>query len=80
MMENDENILVELKQTKNKFSFDEPDWEERRFECAMNLMVTLLKEDRLTRNHVYSATTFEDMADVAVRCADALIEELQKER
>ena len=79
-MKNDENVLVELKPTKNDFSFEQPDWEQRRFDCAMNFMANMLNSDETFRTKIVSDLLYKEIVAFAVKCADALIEELQKER
>ena len=72
-MENSENVLVELKQTKNDFSFDEPDWQTLRIQMA-----NMLNSDETFRTKIVSDLLYKEVAAFAVKCADALIEELKK--
>ena len=79
-MKPDENILVELKQTKNDFSFDEPDWKTLRIQMATSFMANILNSDETFRTKIVSDLLYKEIAAFSVKCADALIEELKKER
>lgn len=80
MMENDENVLVELKPTKNDFSYEEPDWKTLRIQMATTSMANMLNSDETFRTKIVSDLLYKEVAAFSVKCADALIEELKKER
>lgn len=73
-----ENVFVELKPTKNDFSFDEPDWETLRIQMASSFMANMLNSDETFRTKIVSDLLYKEVAAFAVKCADALIEELKK--
>lgn len=79
-MENSENVLVELKQAKNDFSFDEPDWQTLRIQMATSFMANMLNSDETFRTKIVADLLYKEIAVFSVKCADALIEELKKER
>ena len=58
----------------------EPDWEQRRFDAAMNFMGNMLNADETWRTKLVSDLLYKEVAAFSVKCADALIEELKKER
>jgi len=55
-----------------------PDWEQRRFDCAMNFMANMLNSDETFRAKIVSDLLYKEVAAFSVKCADALIEELKK--
>lgn len=79
-MENSENVLVELKQTKNDFSYEEPDWQTLRIQMATTFMANMLNSDETFRTKIVSDLLYKEVAAFSVKCADALIVELKKER
>ena len=79
-MKNNENVLVELKQTENNFTFEEPDWKTLRIQMAASFMANMLNSDETFRTKIVSDLLYKEVAAFAVKCADALIEELKKER
>ena len=79
-MKNNENVLVELKQTENNFPFEKPDWKTTRIQMAARFMANMLNSDETFRTKIVSDLLYKEVAAFAVKCADALIEELKKER
>ncbi len=73
-----DNVLCQLGKTKTENY--EPDWEERRFEAAMNFMGQLLNTDNSFKAKLITDALYKELAEFAVMCADAIIEELKKER
>lgn len=73
-----DNILCQLNKTKTENY--EPDWEERRFEAAMNFMGNMLNTENSFKAKLKTDALYKELAEFSVMCADALIEELQKER
>lgn len=78
-MKNNENVFVELKSTENNFPFEEPDWKTLRIQMATTFMANMLNSDETFRTKIVSDLLYKEVASFAVKCADALIEELKKE-
>lgn len=77
-MKNNENVLVELKQTKNDFPFEEPDWKSIRIQMSTTFMTNMLNSDETFRTKIVADLLYKEVAAFAVKCADALIDELKK--
>ena len=57
---------------------NEPDWKAIRIEMAESFMANILNSDETIKTKLITDFLYKDVAVFAVKCADALIEELKK--
>lgn len=57
---------------------NEPDWKALRIQMAENFMANILNADENLRLKFLDDLLYKEVAIFAVKCADALIEELKK--
>ena len=57
---------------------NEPDWKTLRIQMAENFMASMLNADETLKTKLVTDFLYKEVAAFAVKCADALIEELKK--
>ncbi len=57
---------------------NEPDWKTIRIQMAENFMANILNSDETFKTKLVTNFLYKEVAVFAVKCADALIEELKK--
>lgn len=60
------------------YNYNEPDWKTLRIQMAENFMANMLNADETIRTKLITDVLYKELAAFSVKCADALIEELQK--
>lgn len=59
---------------------NEIDWTKIRIQMAENFMANILNADESFRMKLFDDLLYKEVAQFSVKCADALIEELKKEK
>lgn len=74
--------VININRMMRKAQDDEPDWEQRRFESAKDMMVAIMSNPDIAAGVVIAPTPAEDipvtLAKVSLTFVDALIAELKK--
>lgn len=73
-----DDVLCKLNETNSENY--EPDWKTLRIQMATTFMANMLNSDETFRTKIVSDLLYKEVAAFSVKCADSLIEELQKER
>lgn len=76
------NSVISINRMMRKAQDAEPDWEQRRYEIAKDMMAAIMNNPDITAGVAYEPKPTEDvsvtLAKVALIFADALVSELKK--